>query len=240
MSKIVKIIDYKAGNAPSVMHAVRRLGFEAEFAALPRDLENSSPSKTCIILPGVGSAGATMRSLQETGMAEELSYCVMGKKIPFLGVCVGMQVLFEHSEEEDASCFGWLKGKVVKFDSSLVRVPQMGWNEVRFNSRAGASKSNAENKVRFSSATEAGKSNADSKSMLHSPAPAEVNKSGYFYFVNSYYALPLNKNDTWGIAHYGSDFCAAVKNENIYGTQFHIEKSGEAGLKLLREFIESC
>ncbi|MCL2066468.1 MAG: imidazole glycerol phosphate synthase subunit HisH [Treponema sp.] len=195
---MIKIIDYKAGNAPSVMHAVNRLGFQAELAAAPDSLQNASH----IILPGVGSAGATMRSLQESGIADALTEYVINKNNPFLGVCVGMQILFEHSEEEDAACFGWLKGRVKKFDSAMVRVPQMGWNQVRF-------------------AKETPTNAAD----------------GHFYFVNSYYAIPEDTVDTWGTAYYGRDFTAAVNRGNIYGTQFHIEKSGEAGLRLLKGFL---
>ena len=194
----IKIIDYKAGNAPIVLHAVERLGYQAELAAVPKQLENAE----CIILPGVGSAGATMDSLKESGMADTLTEYILDKKIPFLGVCVGMQIFFEHSEEENAVCFGWLKGCVKKFDSTIVRVPQMGWNKVRFINKT----------------------------------PINAN-TGYFYFVNSYYAKPEDQSDTWGISNYGNDFTAAVRKDNIFGTQFHIEKSGEAGLLLLNEFL---
>ncbi|MCL2069753.1 MAG: imidazole glycerol phosphate synthase subunit HisH [Treponema sp.] len=204
-AKKIKIIDYKAGNAPSVLHAVQRLGFQAEFAAGPGDLENAA----CIILPGVGSAGATMDSLSESGLTDALNEYVINKQIPFLGVCVGLQILFEHSEEDDALCFGWLKGRVKRFDSALLRVPQMGWNKVSFV-------------------------NDTPVNALYGAA------EGYFYFVNSYYAKPEEQSDIWGKADYGGDFTAAVRRGNIYGTQFHIEKSGEAGLKLLRGFLQSC
>ena len=195
---MIKIIDYKAGNAPSVLHAVQRLKLQAELAASPDSLTDAS----YIILPGVGSAGATMMSLQESGMIDALTEYVTNKKIPFLGVCVGMQVLFEHSEEDDAECFGWLKGCVRKYDTKLVRVPQMGWNQVRF--------------------------------VNETPINAD---EGYFYFVNSYYAEPEDSNNIWGMAEYGGSFAAAVRGDNIYGTQFHVEKSGEAGLKLLKGFL---
>ena len=194
---MIKIIDYKAGNAPSVLNAITRLGFSAEYAHNARDLENA----THIILPGVGSAKATMQSLQEMELIKVLNDKVLQCKIPFLGICVGMQILFEHSEEGDTSgensgvvCLGWLKGKVVKFDSSKVRVPQMGWNRVW---------------------------------------------NDYFYFVNSYYAKPDDNSDIWGSADYNGVFTAAVRRDNIFGTQFHIEKSGEAGLELLCNFISS-
>jgi len=195
---IIKIIDYKAGNAPSVMHAVRKVGFDADFAREPKDLEGA----TGIILPGVGSAGATMKSLRESGMSGELIHYVIGKAVPFLGVCVGMQVLFDYSEEDGVYCFGFLEGEVRKFDKPNLRVPQMGWNRVIFTERE---------------------------------------NSGYYYFVNSYYVdSDINKNYAWGLARYGDFFTAAVRYNNIYGTQFHIEKSGEAGLKLLKGFLSLC
>ncbi|MCL2107478.1 MAG: imidazole glycerol phosphate synthase subunit HisH, partial [Oscillospiraceae bacterium] len=124
---MIRIINYKAGNAPSVLRAVTHLGFEAAFARGPADLEDA----THIILPGVGSARATMDSLRELELIEALEEAVRRQKKPFLGICVGMQILFEHSEEEDTPCLGWLKGRVLKFDAAKVRVPQMGWNRVR-------------------------------------------------------------------------------------------------------------
>jgi glutamine amidotransferase len=198
---MIKIIDYKAGNAPSVKHAVTHLGIKAEFAKAPDDLQNA----THIILPGVGSAKATMESLQEMQLIPALEKHVLQEKIPFLGICVGLQILFEHSEEDDYNCLGWLKGRVVRFENEKVRVPQMGWNEVKFKKET----------------------------------PLGKTDSGYFYFVNSYHAVPENPADLWAAADYGGDFTAAVNHENIYATQFHVEKSGEAGLTLLRRFL-SC
>ena len=124
----IRIIDYKAGNAPSVLHAVNRLGYEAVLAKDRHEIA----AATHIILPGVGSAKGTMESLQEMNLIDALESAVLHKKRPFLGICVGMQILFEHSEEENADCLGWLKGRVMKFDTAKVRVPQMGWNQVRF------------------------------------------------------------------------------------------------------------
>lgn len=195
---MIKIIDYKAGNAPSVMHAVTHLGYEADFARRPADLEDA----THIILPGVGSAMATMESLREMDFITALEEVVPRKKVLFLGICVGMQILFEHSEEDDADCLGWLPGPVVKFDVSRVRVPQMGWNRVKI--------------------------------VKDTPCGA---RSDFFYFVNSYFASPENLFDIWGITDYGIPFASAVHRDNIYGTQFHIEKSGEAGLTLLDSFL---
>jgi glutamine amidotransferase len=184
---MIRIIDYKAGNAPSVLNAITHLGYKAEFARTPQDLDDAAH----IILPGVGSAKATMDSLREMGIIPALEEAVLRRKVNFLGICVGLQILFEHSEEENTSCLGWLEGNVVRFENN-VRVPQMGWNKVW---------------------------------------------DEHYYFVNSYYAVPQNKSDIWGVADYGGEFTAAVRKGNIHGTQFHTEKSGEAGLELLRRFL---
>ena len=195
---MIKIIDYKAGNAPSVLHAVNRLGHEAMLAGDCREIADA----THLILPGVGSAKATMESLREMNLIGALEDAVLHRKRPFLGICVGMQILFEHSEEEDADCLGWLKGRVVKFDTAKVRVPQMGWNQVRF--------------VKNTSCNF---------------------RDDFFYFVNSYYALPEQESDQWGLADYNGLFTAAVCRNNIFATQFHVEKSGESGLALLNNFL---
>ena len=196
----IKIIDYKAGNAPSVLNAVAHLGFTATYARQPQEIAEA----THIILPGVGSAKATMDSLRQMELIDALEETVLRKKVLFLGICVGMQILFEHSEEEDAKCLGWLKGQVVKFDASKVRVPQMGWNQVQFT-----------------------------KNVLCNV------REDFFYFVNSYYAKPEDDTDLWGTADYNGPFAAAVCRENIYATQFHAEKSGAAGLALLKNFLNT-
>lgn len=197
---MIGIIDYKAGNAPSVLSVVTHLGYKAELVNRPERLLEMSH----IIMPGVGSAGATMNSLRELKLIDAIKEAVIGNKAAFLGVCVGMQILFDYSEEEDTQCFGFLPGRVVSFNRNKVRVPQMGWNEVKFIKDAGF------------------KATDD-----------------YFYFVNSYYAIPENKSHIWGLAEYDGQFTAAVCKDNILGTQFHIEKSGEAGLELLNGFLST-
>jgi len=199
----VKIIDYKAGNSQSVQHALAKLGYESSFVKTGSDFEGA----THIILPGVGSAKATMESLAEQEILLVLEKLVQKDKVPFLGICVGLQVLFEHSEEGDVACLGWLKGRVQRFDATKVRVPQMGWNNVAFQKSSG----------------------------IIEPADAVKN---YYYFVNSYYAVPEDEFDIWGVAMYGLPFTAAVHRDNIYGTQFHVEKSGAAGLALLDGFVK--
>ncbi len=196
---MIAIIDYLAGNAPSMLSAVNSIGFDGRLVSDPEGLKGAKS----IILPGVGSAGATMRSLADAGFIEPIADMVLDKKVPFLGVCVGMQILFEHSEEEDADCLGWLKGDVIRFDQYGLRVPQMGWNLVEFKK----------------------------------PVCFDA-KDDYFYFVNSYHVCPKEQDISWGVTEYGKEFTSAVNKGNIYGTQFHIEKSGPVGLALLKGFLE--
>jgi glutamine amidotransferase len=195
---VIRIIDYKAGNAPSVLHAITHLGYAAEYAHTSADLADAAH----IILPGVGSARATMDSLGEMDLLRALEDRVLREKIPFLGICVGLQILFERSEEENTACLGWLGGRVARFNAA--RVPQMGWNEVCF--------------------------------VRDAPFSAD---GDFFYFVNSYHAIPEDASDIWGEADYNGRFTAAIHRDNLYATQFHIEKSGKAGLALLRGFLET-
>jgi glutamine amidotransferase len=121
----VGIIDYKAGNARSVQYALTRLGVESQLVTTPAELE----ALERIVLPGVGSAEATMDFLDDSGCGGALDELVRDGDVPFLGICVGLQVLFDHSEEGDVKCLGWLPGQVRRFTGDL-RVPQIGWNEV--------------------------------------------------------------------------------------------------------------
>jgi glutamine amidotransferase len=197
---MIGIVDYKAGNAPSVFNALKVLNIPSYLISSSDDIRASAG----IILPGVGSAKATMDSLKEMGIIDTLEERVLKKGIPFLGICVGLQVLFEHSDEGDVDCLGWIPGRVKRFPEEKVRVPQMGWNEVEF----------VRNHVILS----------------------ELNGSEFFYFVNSYYAVPQNESVVLAKTQYGIEFCSMVASENIFAAQFHIEKSGATGLKLLRNF----
>jgi glutamine amidotransferase len=123
---VIAVVDYRAGNAPSVGYALERLGLEHRLAATAADLDGCSH----IVLPGVGAARATLDSLRESGLVEPIAQRVHGDRVPFLGICIGLQVLFDHSEEGDVDCLGWVPGRVRRFPASL-RVPQIGWNAVR-------------------------------------------------------------------------------------------------------------
>lgn len=199
---MIGVIDYKAGNAPSVWNALKRIDKDGVMVKTGADLEGLDG----IILPGVGSAAATMESLRETGILAVLEEKVLKEKIPFLGICIGMQILFDHSEEGDVDCLGWLKGNVVRFDSDHVRVPQMGWNEVTFR--------------------------------RSHPLVDNMGENGYFYYVNSYHVVPANESDILAVTDYDGEFCCMARRENIMAAQFHIEKSGPLGLKMLKNFAD--
>ena len=196
---MVGIIDYKAGNGPSVQNALEHLGIESVLTSDKSELASCSH----IILPGVGSAGATMTSLREIDVIGTLEEHVFNKKRPFMGICVGLQVLFERSEEESANCLGWLGGDVVRFDETKVRVPQIGWNSAEF--------------------------------VKDSDILSGLGKEEYFYFVNSYHIRP-KEDIALAYTDYGGRFCSMIQKGNIYASQFHIEKSGEIGLRLLKNF----
>jgi len=123
---VIGIIDYRAGNAPSVGYALERLGVTHRLVATPAELD----AVDRIILPGVGAARATLESLATSRLVEALTRRVRDEHVPFLGICIGLQVLFDHSEEGDVDCLGWVPGRVRRFPDTL-RVPQIGWNSVR-------------------------------------------------------------------------------------------------------------
>ncbi len=197
---MIGVIDYKAGNAPSVYNALKKIGARAELIRKAEELEGVQG----IILPGVGSADATILSLESDGLLDAVEKKVIFEHMPFLGICVGLQILFEHSEEDDTPCLGWLPGRVLEFPET-VRVPQIGYNEVRFTK--------------------------------DHPLVEGCGEADYYYFVNSYYAVPEEESMVLGRAEYGVEFCAMAAWKNIMATQFHMEKSGDSGLRMLRNFV---
>ena len=197
---MIGVIDYLAGNSPSVMSALTHIGAPAKLVSTAEEILAADG----LILPGVGAAGATIDSLEDAGLINAMQQRVLIDKVPFLGICVGLQVLFEHSEEDNVTCLEWLPGEVYEFPET-VRVPQIGYNEVRFTKEH--------------------------------PLVEGLGGSGYFYFVNSYYARPDVEEHVLGKTEYGSCFASAIAVDNIMATQFHVEKSGESGLKMLRNFV---
>jgi glutamine amidotransferase len=209
MANKIVVVD-GLGNLRSVAQALRAAEPEADVivSSLAADIDAADR----VVLPGQGAMRDCMRGLRESG-AEEAVLRAM-KTRPVMGVCVGEQMLFDASEENEGTPgLGLLPGKVVRFqldgklqaDGSRFKVPQMGWNRVR--------------QVR-----------------AH-PLWDGVEDGAYFYFVHSYYAQPANPQDTIGEADYGGAYCCAVARDNIVATQFHPEKSAAAGLRLYRNFI---
>lgn len=201
---MIAVVDYRAGNAPSVLYALQHLGLPARLV----DSADEIATAERIILPGVGAARATIDSLVEQDLVGALSDRVRGDGVPFLGICIGLQVLFEHSDEGDTDCLGWVPGRVRRFPDTG-RVPQIGWNRVRF--------------TRDHPLAPRGEDGG---------APDE----GHFYFVNSYYCDPTDPADALGLTDYTVEFCSVVTRGNVVATQFHAEKSGPLGLSLLRAF----
>lgn len=197
---MIGVINYQTGNSQSVIYALEGLGIPCRLVSTPQDCDGVDR----YVLPGVGSAGVTMRSLDERGWVAHLAGQVLHEGVPFLGICVGLQVLFQFSAEGGTDCLGWLPGKVEEFDRGSVRVPHIGWNAVRPQSEH--------------------------------PFTRALPRRGHFYFVNSFYAVPENPGDVAGMTEYGVSFAAVVARGNIMATQFHTEKSGPVGLKLLAHF----
>ena len=199
---MIGIIDYRTGNSQSVAYALGHLGVPHKLVTKPSECDDVDK----YVLPGVGSAGVTMESLGDEGWVSHLTEKVVGEGVGFLGVCVGLQVLFEHSAEDDQECLGWIKGTVQQFDNTEVRVPHMGWNTVEVRGEH--------------------------------PFGASFTPGGYYYFVNSYYAVPSDPAALVGVTTYGQPFAAAVAQGNIMATQFHTEKSARAGLQVLKAFCD--
>ena len=199
---MIGIIDYGLGNLTSVKNALDKLGIPNFISDDPAKLKDSKG----LILPGVGAAGAGMQNLKEKGLDQYLTGEIKNGK-PFLGTCLGMQLLFDYSEEGGTKCLGIVPGKVKKFTGSL-KVPQMGWNNVA--------------------------------SIKDSNILKGIQDQSYFYFVNSFYCQPEEKEVIAGTTDYGITFASVIEKDNIFATQFHSEKSGEIGLQLLKNFSEVC
>jgi len=213
--KTVAIVDYGMGNLRSVtqavMHAAEHEGVQAVWARTPQEVMDAER----VVLPGQGAMRDCMRELHDSGMLPAVMHAAAHK--PLMGVCVGMQMLLDHSEEQDTACLGLMPGHVVKFDldgqfqpdGSRFKVPQMGWNQVWRNNHGQAPH----------------------------PVWGDVPDGSYFYFVHSYYAKPSDARHSVGETDYGSRFCSAIARDNIFATQFHPEKSAKQGLALYRNFL---
>lgn len=201
---MIAIVDYRAGNLTSVRRALEFLGHRCEIT----DDADKIRAARRVILPGVGAAGATMENLRALGLVEVLRRDVAAADKPFLGICIGIQVLLDRSEEDSAACLGVIGGHVTRYPGSIdgrpLKVPQIGWNRVR-------------------------------QTRAH-PIFTGVPDNTHFYFVNSYFPVPDDPKVAIAESDYGVNFVAAVASGKVVATQFHLEKSGAAGLRLLDNF----
>jgi glutamine amidotransferase len=204
---MIKIIDYGVGNVEAFITVFKNLGFNAERVNNFKSLAGA----TRLILPGVGNFDYAMQKLNDSGLRSKLEELVLEKKIPIMGVCVGMQILADCSEEGILPGLGWIPGKVKSFNSTLqlsrLPLPHMGWNEL----------------------------NILNKSKIFSRG---FQDTSYFYFLHSYYFEAKNKEDIIATANYGIDFHAVLSHGHIHGVQCHPEKSHGWGNQILKNFVE--
>jgi glutamine amidotransferase len=201
---MMAIVDYGLGNAQAFHDIYRRIGVPVVMARLPSDLE----SATHVILPGVGAFDWAMSRLGDSGLHRALEEAVIGRGAPVLGICVGMQILADRSEEGRLPGLGWIHGTVRRFDIPNVpgaaRLPHMGWNDVQ--------------------------------PVGHGRLFEGLDAAPRFYFLHSYYFDPQDHAVIAGSSHYHAEFTCAVSLGNIHGVQFHPEKSHGWGVSLLRNF----
>ena len=201
---MIGVIDYGAGNLRSVCNSLKKLSVNSKLIRSPEDIKDISS----IIFPGVGSFGDSSEQLKKQRLFDPIKSWLKEDR-PFLGICIGFQMLFEKSDESpNSDGFGIIPGKVVRFpEENPLKVPHMGWNEIKF------------------------KKSSD-------PIWQGIKTSTHFYFVHSYYPEPLESNSVSSITSYGLEFASSVRRGNIFGTQFHPEKSQTAGLKLISNFLK--
>lgn len=202
---MIVIVDYRMGNLGSILNMLKKVGVKAMLSKSPADITAADR----LILPGVGAFDAGMRNLRELGYLDVLHRKVLVERTPVLGICLGMQLFSERSEEGSEPGLGWVPAKTIRFqfspDEAQFRVPHMGWNTVR----------------------------------ICRPTPLFSNpqQEHRFYFVHSYHMCCADSRDVLTSTNYGLDFTSAVHRGNIVGTQFHPEKSHRFGMEFLRSFV---
>lgn len=203
---MIGIVNYGSGNIEAIANIYNRLNIECKVINKPEELEIADR----LILPGVGSFDECMKQLIDSGFKDKLNELVLEKKTPILGICIGMQIMANSSEEGSLEGLGWIAGKVKRFDESLLRnkpyLPHMGWNNIK----------NIHNHIIFSG----------------------VDEIQGFYFVHSYYYECVKKENILTVCNYGLDFSSSVFNRHIFGMQFHPEKSHSNGEILLKNFAK--
>jgi len=196
---MIAIIDYKAGNLTSVARALKYLGLSCQITNSADEIFRSDR----VIFPGVGAAGKAMEVVRSVGLDAILKH-VVAMGIPFMGICLGTQIIFETSEEGNTPCLGLIPGRVRRFSQSGLKIPHMGWNNIDV--------------------------------LQEHPVLAGIDRAAQFYFVHSFYPEPSNAKSIIAATSYGVTFASVIARKNIVATQFHPEKSGRPGLKLLFNF----
>ena len=201
---MITIIDYGSGNISAIANIYERLNIQYKIAKTPDEIIGAEK----LFLPGVGAFDETMLLLTNKGFKEVMDEEVLNNKIPIFGICVGMQVLGNSSDEGDLPGLGYINGVIRKFDESLIKgkpkLPHMGWNTIH----------------------------EQTKTSLFDGIDLEIG----FYFLHSYYFECVNYSNVVATTHYGQEFASAVCNSNVYGVQFHPEKSHSNGVNLLKNF----
>jgi glutamine amidotransferase len=203
---MITLIDYGVGNIFAFQNVYKRLNIPTKIAKTSMDLEDAEK----LILPGVGSFDYAMNQLNNSGMRRKLDLLVLENKIPIIGICVGMQMMGNRSEEGKSDGLGWIDADVLKFDENLInhrtKLPHMGWNDV--------------------------------VPVINHSLFEGLEKDAIFYFLHSFYFKCKNLHESIAVSDYGITFTSVVKNDNIYGVQFHPEKSHQNGEKLLHNFAK--
>ena len=202
---MIGVIDYGAGNLRSVCNSLKKLSVDCHIVKSPSDLNKIET----MIFPGVGSFGDSSEQLKKQSLFEPIREWIITDR-PFLGICIGFQMLFDSSEESPGSeGLGIIPGKVIKFsEQKNLKVPHMGWNEVQIKN-------------------------------LDDPVWQKIDDLTHFYFVHSYFPKPDNPEVSSSTTGYGVDFTSSIRFGNTFGTQFHPEKSQKSGLRLIENFLKS-
>lgn len=202
---MIHIVDYHMGNLRSVQKAFDRIGIPSRITADPIKIQTARK----LVLPGVGHFSRAMDIIKSTGLSDALKQAVLVNKTPILGICLGMQLMTEFSEEGNADGFGWIKGRTSKLSFSdsnaVLKIPHMGWNRLL---------PKKQNKLLNGISTE-----------------------DYFYFVHSYFVTCNDSENVLAQTEYGATFVSAFQHDHVFGCQFHPEKSHDAGLKILQNFV---
>jgi len=201
---VITIVDYRMGNIGSLVNMFQHIGEEVIVTNEPADILRADK----LLLPGVGAYGIAMQRINGLpGLRDALDEVVLNREIPILGICLGMQLFTDFSEEGNQEGLGWIPGSVVRLAlQPELRVPHMGWNEVKITNRT--------------------------------PMTESISKHSRFYFAHSYHVVVADANTRMLSTVYGEEFNSGINHKNIFGVQFHPEKSLKSGMEILRSFSE--